>query len=83
MGDVEGWGVQLGHGLFGEVAALGDGPLVVRFDDHRGDEASDGCVVGEDADDVGAPFDLPVESLERVRRPDLAPVGLREVRERK
>ena len=30
---------------------------------------------GEDPDDVGAPLDLLVDPLERVRRPDLAPVG--------
>ena len=36
---------------------------------------SDGGLVGEDAHDVGAPLDLLVDPLERVRRPDLAPVG--------
>ena len=35
-------------------------------------------VVGEDADDVGAPADLAVEALERVRGAQLAPVRGRE-----
>jgi hypothetical protein len=28
--------VELGHGVFGEVAALGDGPFVVGLDEHGG-----------------------------------------------
>jgi hypothetical protein len=52
--------VELGHGVFGEVAALGDGPFVVGLDDDCGDEAGDRGVVGEDADDLGAPLDLGV-----------------------
>ena len=40
----------------------------------RADESEDRVVVGEHADDVGAPFDLLVDPLERVRGPDLAPV---------
>jgi hypothetical protein len=35
------------------------------------DEADQAAVVGEDADDVGAPADLAVESLERVGAPEL------------
>ncbi len=54
-----------------------------------GGAASGGCrptggdrrVVGEDADDTGAPFDLLVDPLQQVGAPDLAPVGLREVAE--
>jgi len=38
--------------------------------------------VGEDADDVGAAFDLLVHPLERVVGPDLLPVRGGEVRER-
>jgi hypothetical protein len=30
------------------------------------DEPDDGLVVGEDADDLGAPFDLAVHTLDRV-----------------
>ena len=39
-------------------------------------------VVGEDADDVGAAADLAVEALQRVGRPELAPVVGRERVER-
>jgi hypothetical protein len=37
-------------------------------------QAQEGCDVGEDADDVGAAFDLFVHPFERVRGPDLSPV---------
>lgn len=57
---------------------LDDGPFVVGLEDDGGDEPGDGGVVGEDPDDVGAALDLAVDALERVGRPDLAPVGLRE-----
>jgi hypothetical protein len=60
------------HGLFGEVAPLGDLPLVVGLDDHRGDEAEGGGVVREDPDDPGAALDLGVEPLDRVRGPDFS-----------
>jgi hypothetical protein len=45
-----------------EVAA-GFGPFVVLFGQHGTDEADQGGAVGEDADDVGAPPDLFVESF--------------------
>ena len=45
---------------------------------HRPDQAGDRRPVGEDADDVGAPADLLVEPLERVVRPEPAPVLLGE-----
>jgi hypothetical protein len=56
-----------------EVAAA-DEPFVVLFDDNAGSEPDQGAVVGEDADDVGAPSDLAVDPLERIRRPQLGPV---------
>src|SRR6266508_6033749 len=43
-----------------------DEPLVVLFDHEAGRESDQRGVVGEDADDVGAPADLPVEPLERI-----------------
>jgi hypothetical protein len=70
--------LELGHGLFGEVAALGHGPFVVGFDHDGGDEPGDRGVVREDADDFGAALDLGVEAFEGVGGPDLAPVALRE-----
>jgi hypothetical protein len=45
-----------------EVAAR-FGPFVVLFGQHGADEADQGGAVGEDADDVGAPPDLLVESF--------------------
>ena len=44
----------MGHGGFGEVAAVGDLPFVVGFDQDRAGEAEQGGGVGEDTDDVGA-----------------------------
>jgi len=51
---------------------------VVGFDGQHRDQADEGGVVGEDADDVGAAADLAVEALERVGRAQLAPVLGRE-----
>jgi len=67
-----------GHGLFGEVAAVRYGPFVVLFDKDRAGTAQQGFGVREDTYDVGATFDLVVRPLERIRRPQLSPVGLRE-----
>jgi hypothetical protein len=74
--------VESGHGGLRQVAALGDGPLVVLLDDHGGDEPVDRCVVGEHADDIAAAFYLPVQAFERVGGPHLAPVLERQRRER-
>jgi hypothetical protein len=63
------------HRLGGQVAPA-DQPLVVLLDgEHRG-QADQALVVGEDADDVGAPADLAVEALKRIGRADLAPVSV-------
>ena len=43
------------------------------------DEAGDGGLVGKDADDIGAPLDLAVQSFERVGGMQLGPVSGREV----
>ena len=71
-------GVDLRHRFLREVSPFRHGPFVVGLDEHRGDEAGDGGVVGEDAHDVGAPLDLAVDALEGIRRPKLSPVRLRE-----
>ena len=65
-----GWGrllrlVDEGHRFFGEVAAVGDGPVVVLLEEDGADEADHGGVVGKDAHDVGATLDLLVDPLER------------------
>jgi len=59
-----GW-VQCGHGGFREVAAVGDLPLVVGFDEHTGGQAQQRLGVGEDADNVGAAADFAVEAFQR------------------
>ena len=46
------------------------------LDQHGASEPEEGSGVREDADDVGAAFDLLVDPLERVRGPDLTPVAL-------
>ena len=60
--------------VFGQVATVADLPLVVGVVEVGSDEADDGGVVGEDADDAGAVFDLAVDPFDRVGRPDLGPV---------
>jgi hypothetical protein len=61
----------------GQVAAA-DEPLVVLLEAEHADEPDQRAVVGEDADHVGAPADLLVEALERVRAAELRPVRRRE-----
>ena len=46
------------------VAGALHGPFIVLLDQDRADETDDGLVVGEDADDVGAPLDLAVGPLD-------------------
>ena len=53
------------------AAALG--PFVALFGQHGADEPDCGRAAGEDADDVGAPADLFVQSFLGVVAPDLAP----------
>jgi hypothetical protein len=52
-------------GFQGHVAASLDGPFVVLFEQDCADEANNGVLVGEDADDLGVAFDLAVDALER------------------
>src|SRR4051812_8709594 len=51
---------------------------VIGLDREHRHDADQRRVVGEDPDDVGAPRDLTVEALKRVRRSDLGPVLGRE-----
>ena len=67
--------------LQSEIAATFD-PLVVLLGEHRADESDQGVAVREDADDVGAPTDLPVQAFLGIIRPDLAPQLLRKTGER-
>ena len=57
---------QGGHGFQGHVAGALDSPFVVLLQKDGSDQADDGGVVGKDADDVGAAFDLTVEPFEAV-----------------
>ena len=41
-------------------------PLIVLFEQHGADQPGDAGLVGEDADDIGAPLDLFVQPLQRV-----------------
>ena len=75
--DVSDDGSGSGEGVEAEVAAA-FGPLVVLFGKDGADEPDDGGPVGEDADDVGAATDLPVEAFGGVVGPDLAPDLLRD-----
>ena len=54
-----------GHG-FGPHAAVLSLPIVVLFQQDDADQRDDGWLIGEDADDVGAAFDLLVEALRGV-----------------
>src|SRR4051812_18044187 len=64
----------------GQTAPRGRSPFmtVVLLDAEHAGEADERLVVGEDADDVGAPADLAVEALERIRRAQRLPVPWRE-----
>ena len=57
---------KFGHGLGLHVAML-KLPLVVEFEQHGIDEADDGLLIREDADDIGAALNLLVDALDRVR----------------
>ena len=82
VGDAGGqYGAGVLEGLQAEVAAL-LGPLVVLFGQDRPDQSDDRVAVGEDAHDVGAAADLPVEALVGVVGPDLTPDLLGEDSER-
>ena len=63
-----------GDGLKGHVSGPLDGPFVVLFKQQCADEADDGAIVGEDADDLGAPLDLAIESLDGIGAVKLGPV---------
>jgi hypothetical protein len=73
---------KLCHRLLLEVAPLGNRPLLMSLEHDRGDERQDGSVVREDPDCVGAPLELVVHPLERVRGPDRSPVALSEALEK-
>jgi hypothetical protein len=63
-----------GDGLKGHGAGALDSPLVVLLEEDGADEAGDGGLVREDADDLGAALDLAVQALARIGRVQLRPV---------
>jgi len=56
---------QFGHDLNLHLAVL-QLPFIVLLEQYRANQPNDGGLIGKDADDVGAAFDLFVEPLERV-----------------
>ena len=66
---------ERGDRLKGHVSGPLDRPFVVLLQQECADQAGDRSLVGEDADDVGAPFDLTVQAFERVDRVQLGPMG--------
>ena len=59
-----GWVDGLGQGVARHVARTLDGPFVVLLQEYGADQPPDGRFIGEDADDIGAPFDLVVQPLD-------------------
>src|SRR6266481_7876292 len=58
-------GDQLRHHVNLQIAVL-QLPFIVLLEQYRADQPNNGGLIGEDADDIGAPLDLFVEALERV-----------------
>jgi hypothetical protein len=61
-------------GFQGHVSGTLDRPFVVLLEQQGADEADEGGLVGEDADDFAVPLDFAVEAFERVCAVDLDPV---------
>jgi hypothetical protein len=53
-------------GFQAHVPSALDRPFIILFEQERADEPRDGLLVREDADDIGAPLDLAVETLDRI-----------------
>ena len=69
---------QFGHADVGEVVARSELPFVVGFDHDDGGQPEKRRRVGEDLHDISAALDFLVQSLDRIVRPNLLPVRLRE-----
>src|SRR6516165_7278259 len=54
-----------GHDLNLHITVL-QLPFIILLEQYRANQSNDGGLIGEDADDIGAAFDLFVEPLERV-----------------
>ena len=53
-------------GFQAHVAGALNGPFVILLQEQGADQAGDGGLVGEDADDLAASLDLAVEPLQRI-----------------
>src|SRR5271156_608906 len=56
------------------VAGPLDRPFIVLLEQDGADQADNGLLIGEDADDLGAALDLAVQPFQRIGRVDLGPV---------
>ena len=56
------------------VAGALNGPLVILLEQQGADQSGNGGLVGEDADDVAAAFDLVVQTLDWIGAVQLGPV---------
>ena len=69
---------QGGDGFQRHVSGALDSPFIVLLQKDCANEPDDRSLVGKDADDFGAPLDLAVEALDRIRGMQLRPVLRRE-----
>ena len=58
-------------GFQGHVAGALHRPFIVLLEQDGADQAGDGVLVGEDADDIGAALDLAIEAFQRIGAVDL------------
>ena len=65
---------QWSDGFQGHVAGALHRPFIVLLEQDGADQAGDGVLVGEDADDVGAALDLAIEAFQWIGAVDLRPV---------
>src|SRR5215472_2242630 len=65
---------QWSDGFQRHVAGALHGPLSGLLEQDCTDQAGDGSLVGEDADDFGAPLDLAIEAFQWIGTVDLWPV---------
>jgi hypothetical protein len=60
------WSYQDERDRLGREVAAADQPLIVLLDAEHPGEPDQRAVIGEDANDIGAPADLAVEALQRL-----------------
>jgi len=65
---------ERGDGFQCHIAGALDGPFVVLLQQNGSHQAEDGLFIGEDADDIGASFDLAIEAFQAAGGMQLGPV---------